>query len=678
MNRLIPRQPTLCDETLVAQIAQAESISALTARALIRRGVSSADEAKSFLHPSENSLHDPYLLPDMEPAVERVRFAIKRNERVCIFGDYDADGVCATAMLYKRLLQMGADAVCHIPMRHNEGYGLTEETVHKLNEMGSRLVITVDNGISAYHEIALCSALHMDVIVTDHHSAGKVVPECAAVVSASRRDSVYPNPHLCGAGVAFKLIQALTDDGYSDEELALAAVATIADVVPLIGENRAIASCGLKFVSQVKGFGALLNVAAWKQPRLDEQTVSFVIAPRLNAAGRISNAMHGVELLTSDDQERVAELACKMDGDNQKRKDAESEILLEAQRQIDRMGAIRRAILLKHASWNAGVIGIVASRLCETYHVPVILFSEQDGVLTGSGRSIEGVDLYACLTLFSERFVRYGGHARAAGVTMLADRYETFCADFIDYVASAFADETFRPAYAYDEDARFASLTPAQVQELNRLAPYGEGNPEPVFRFDDITFASRRTMGKDERHFCASAMQGEQVLRVVAFGKGELKDALEQASVWELAARPTINVYRGESSVELHWVCANPKPVKSHFFDAFLQEYLYNSSCSDTMLAEWVFSDIPSDARDLDDAFMRTAYRSLQSVTKPNGASVDSILRMCTNREMLALCVFLQLGFFLYDAEAHMIFYQSAREPRRLEESSLYRVQTSD
>ncbi len=673
-NTMIAREPVECDEGLVEKIAQAEKISKLTARALLRRGVKSMEEAKLFLHPNELLLHDPYLLPDMEKAVERIRSAIENKEKICVYGDYDADGICSTTILSGRLRKMGADVDYYIPLRHSEGYGLTEKAVRLLHERGVNLIITVDNGISAFNEIALCSALQIDVVVTDHHSIGDSVPECTAVVAASRKDSTYPNRYLCGAGVALKLIQALNDGAYSDEELALAAVATIADVVPLTEENRIISACGIRCINTVPGLSALLTAAEWKQQRVDEQTVSFVIAPRLNAAGRMSTAMTAVELLLGTEPKRLKEIAQELNSENQKRKDAENDILDEATRQIKELGEFGHVLILSHEDWNAGVIGIVASRLCERYHIPVILFAGQDGALTGSGRSIDGVNLFENLNLFSHLFMRFGGHARAAGVTIASEKFGEFKCEFEKLIESTYRPEDFFPSFEYDESATFADMTIDSIRELQLLAPFGERNPEPVFRYNTVRFSSLRTIGKDDKHFCASVIQGDQVLRIVAFGKSVLLEALQSAYDWDLIARPAINQFRGRESVELFWTCANASEEKNQFFNAFFDQRMYNGSCSNDILAEWYSSTCHLQDVKLDDETMRKHYRKLSSVIGEEQHSLRRLIRTLTGEELLSLCVFTQLSFFAYDPGEKTIARNKNCAQRSLDESPLYEI----
>ena len=673
-NRLIARAPVVCDAALAGTIANELGCSPLIARALIRRGVSSNGEAQRFLHPDESALLDPFLLPDMRQAADRVHHAIEAGERICVFGDYDADGVCSTAMLTKRLRLMGACVEYYIPQRHSEGYGMSVDAVRLLHGRGIQLIITVDNGVSAYDEIALCGALGIDVVVTDHHSVGKSLPECVAVVAASRKDSIYPNRYLCGAGVALKLIQAINNGVYSEEELALAAVATIADVVPLLGENRAIVSLGMRGISSIPGLSALLKVAAFQQPRVDEMTVSFMIAPRLNAAGRMASAAEAVSLLLSTEVAVADEMAATLNDYNQKRRDTENEILEEAERQLANEGLTGHVVLLAHESWNPGVIGIVASRLCERMHLPVILFAEQNGVLTGSGRSIDGVDLFENLSEFSSMFIRFGGHARAAGVTIAKDRYDEFKRQFQAHIEATYRPEDFYPSFAYDETIAISDLTANTVKELRLLSPYGEGNPEPAFRINDVRFASLRTIGKDDKHFCASVVQLDQVMRVVAFGKSELLEALNTAEDWDLLARPSINAYRGSESVELFWICANAAEEKVAFFNAFFERRLYNEDCSKEQVAKWYDSKYALHPSEWNDVSMRKHYRTLQSAVGEGGASLSSLIRSRKREELLALCVFAQLSFFTFQPETGTLYQRCGCVPRTLNESSLYQL----
>lgn len=676
MNIFRQRQTPEYDAKCADEITAAAGVSPLTARTLICRGITTAEEAKAFLHPNETQFLDPFDLPDMEAATARIRLAIARGEKICVFGDYDADGVCATAILVTALKKLGGNVCYHLPLRHKEGYGMTKDAVEKLISDGVNLIVTVDNGVSAFDEIALCGANGIDVVVTDHHSVSDTLPKCCAVVAASRKDGAYQNPALCGAGVAFKLVAALTDDGYDDDALALAAVATIADVVPLTGENRALSICGMRHIPQNVGLSVLCELAGVNAP-ITEQTVSFVIAPRLNAAGRMSSAAYALELLLCGDMERAKALAAHLDADNQARRETESAILDQAMQMIADTGVSKHAILLAHDEWNPGVIGIVASRLCEKYDLPVLLFSETDGVLTGSGRSIDGIDLFACLSAFSHLFMRYGGHARAAGVTMKAEKFEAFRAAFVAYIEREIPPEAFHRVYEYDDAIHLSDLTLMQTLELQKLAPFGEGNPEPVFRINDVRFASPRTMGKDARHFAASVVEDQSVMRVVAFGKGELLETLQKESErkWDLLAKPTVNTYRGTSSVELLWVAAAESARDEKVFNAFFEECLYNDSCSDDILAEWFFSFCSqAELGEPNDESLRTHYRTLRSILAGGAVSREKLYQTLSGEEQFSLCVFLQLGFFSYDAREKTISLVADCKRNDKENSALYRL----
>ena len=501
----------------------------------------------------------------------------------------------------------------------------------------------------------------------------KTIPSCVAVVAASRKDSAYPNRYLCGAGVALKLIQAISG-AYSEEELALAAVATVADVVPFTSENRIITALGMRRIQSISGLGALLRAAGFSQPRVDEMTISFIIAPRLNAAGRMASAMEAVHLLLGEDETKADAIAQTLNEYNQQRRDSENEILEEAERQIEAQGQTRRVLLLAHKSWNAGVIGIVASRLCERHHMPVILFAEQNGLLTGSGRSIEGIDLFENLSRFSHLFVRFGGHARAAGVTISAEHYEEFKTLFTAHIERSYLPEAFYPSFSYDETIRIGELKTELVKELRRLAPFGEGNPEPVYRINGVRFASLRTIGKEDQHFCASVVQGDQVMRVVAFGKSELMEPLNTAADWDLLARPAINEYRGSENVEIFWICANASEEKVSFFNAFFSQRLYNGVCSDEHIADWYASRTKRETIDFSDAAMRKYYRTLQATVGENGSKLSALIRSLKWEELIALCIFTELSFFTFEQETDQIAQNTGREARALSESRLYRL----
>ncbi len=670
MSSFYSTYPGAYDESAVEAICREQSVSALTARALFRRGIAAPEQAKAFLHPLDEPLHDPLALPDMPEAVVRICHALAHDELICVYGDYDADGICASAILIRTLEFIGGRVLRYIPLRHSEGYGLNAQAVRKLAVARVRLLITVDNGVSAHDEIALCRNLGMDVIVTDHHSIGAALPECCAIVSGKRRDSEYPNPHLCGAGVALKLAQALLPEGDHRFHLALAAVATVADVVPLLGENRAIVAQGLRYVPEFPGLRALLAAAGWKngQP-VSEQTIAFLVAPRLNASGRMGDAMRGVELLLSADEASAAALAQELDADNTARRGAESGIAEEALKQMDRS---RRALLARRAGWNPGVTGIVASRLCETHHRPVILFSEKDGVLTGSGRSPESVDLYAELSKLSRYFVRFGGHARAAGITLLQENFAPFCEAFL-LAMDAYDESSFVPRYGYEEAVALELLPVGQVRELNRLAPFGEGNPEPAFLFQNVTLQNIAAMGKDGAHLSATAVQNGADLRLVAFRRGGLADSLSERDAYDIVARPAVNRFRDRETAELYFVAMEPADEAKKLFDAIFCKSVYNECGMDAIIAEWYFSAYGVDAAFCTKEELRGIYAVWQAALSGAPQSPHALAASYPARELIALLIFKQLAFFELDA-AHDCMKPCVQiSSTSLEKSALYR-----
>ncbi|MDD3921492.1 MAG: single-stranded-DNA-specific exonuclease RecJ [Eubacteriales bacterium] len=576
------------DQSEVARIAQENAVSPMMAAALYARGLRETDDIQAFLHPSLAQLHDPFLLPDMQAAVDRIRFAVQEQESIAVYGDYDVDGICATAIMTRYLSAIGAAVRYFIPSRHTDGYGMNEKTVRMLAEDGVKLIVTVDNGVSAKPEIALAYALGMEVVVTDHHQCPDKLPECAAVIDAEREGSRYPFSKLCGAGVALKLVQALGCEEITPY-LALAALATVADVVPLLNENRVIVAEGIKNMPSVPGIMALLSAAGCGENAIDSDMLLFRAAPRLNAAGRMGDAARGVQLLLCKNKEEALPIALELNGENEKRQAAEQEILKSANAQLKSYDLLQnRAILLYGVGWNPGVIGIVASRLAEAYYKPVILFSLEGDCLTGSGRSIPGVNLYECLNAFSARFIRFGGHAQAAGLTMAHSAFAGFFEDFNTYLADHIPEDAFVPTRYYDMETEIRDLTMGVANEFAQLAPFGEGNPQPVFCTRSTALTSIRRVGKTGSHLQATAVQRGWRAPVVAFHLGEQAEALAEGECYDLLFTPSINEYKQHKSIQLLLKCAKDVSFFAdegyvtrrsyNFYDAFFRNVMYTSS----------------------------------------------------------------------------------------------------
>src|SRR6059058_255482 len=420
-----------CPSDDVRALARALEVAELTASVLIRRGYADPEEAAAFLA-AEAPQHDPFLLGDMRGAVETIHAAIADGKRICVHGDYDVDGICATALAVLTLRALGAEADWHLPSRFDEGYGLSGETLDRLADEGCGLVLTVDCGISAVDEVARAKARGLDLVVTDHHRPAQTLPECPIV---STRPSEYPFPELCGTGVVAKLAEAL---GVSiDEHADLIGLATIADVVPLVDENRAFARAGLRALActQKRGLRALMEIAHVDPAAVDEGAVGFRLAPRINAAGRLGHPREALELLLTDDAAEARRLAFRLEEVNRERQAVEDRILRSAVKQIEEWPEGRRrrhGYAVADADWHEGVIGIVASRLVERYHRPVVLIAGGDDAWKGSGRSIPSFDLHGALGACAEHLVRWGGHRAAAGLSIDPGEVDAFARAFAE------------------------------------------------------------------------------------------------------------------------------------------------------------------------------------------------------------------------------------------------------
>ena len=575
-------------------LPQAPGISPRLRSLLYARGAKTIEEMEQFLHPGEGQFCDPFDFKDMDIGAERIRAAVG-NQRICVFGDYDADGVCATAILADCLASMGADVIYRIPSRHEEGYGLSIAAVERLKQEGVGLIVTVDNGVKAYGEIDRCRELGMDVVVTDHHRCDGRIPECCAVVCHTRDDNTYPNRDLCGAGIAWKLAEALIGRQEAKKYLPIAAIATMADVVPLLGENRAIVALGLNMINEglcCTGIKALGRAVNEKSDTFAARDLSFGFAPRLNAAGRMEDASICVELLCTKDMQRAEEIARRLDELNRLRQKEESSIVDEAAEMTEGDDlTIKRCIVLKSENWNPGVIGIAASRIAERYYRPTLLFTEKEGVLTGSARSVPGVDLYSALNANSRFFTRFGGHAFAAGVTMPAESFDEFAEALNDTFRQTVPDELFIPRRTYEAEVELAELTLPMAEELELLAPFGEGNPEPSFRTRGMLLRGIRRIGSTGSHIKATAVKADRYIDLVAFAQGHRFDELNDMDRCDAIYTPNVNRWNGMRSVQLRIRDmradsvedpeAYVKARREKFIDAFSMNVLYNINCDD-------------------------------------------------------------------------------------------------
>lgn len=533
------------DEAKAKQLCAALGLPLLASRVLTARGIDTPEAAGVLL--DGTAFSDPFLLKDMDKAVQRIHAAIDGDEKIVVFGDYDVDGVTATALLFSHLSSMGANVRCMLPSRDGDGYGLSRGAVEKLARNGYKLVITVDNGVSALEEIAFAVEQGIDVIVTDHHLPPEQLPPALAVVDPARSDDESPFKFLSGVGVAFKLACALEDcppeemlDFYAD----LVAVGTVADVVPLVGENRAAVRYGLQLMNQQArpGLDALIRAAGLDKKPLAAENIAFGIAPRLNAAGRMEDATQALRLLLTEGEDQADQLAAHLCDANTARQQAEQTIMEEVRAQLERDPALLadRVLVLWGQGYHQGVIGIAASRLVEKYGRPAILISITDGEGKGSGRSVKGFDLHEALSACADCFVRYGGHAMAAGLSILPERMEEFRRR-INAWAAQHHPVMPCPPLEVDAPVRLDQLSVEDVQALDLLEPFGAGNPSPLFLLEQVTVDGAYPVG-DGRHCRLRLRQGNRGLYAVWFGQsaqqlpyppGSLVDAVVSLSVYE-------------------------------------------------------------------------------------------------------------------------------------------------
>jgi single-stranded-DNA-specific exonuclease len=545
-----------CPYREVGALAAALGITELTASVLVRRGYGDPEAARAFLA-GELPPHDPFRLGDMAAAVERIRAAVSRGERICVHGDYDVDGISATALAVLLLRELGADVEWHLPSRFDEGYGVSAQTLGRLAQEGCGLVLTVDCGITAAAEVAEAKAAGLGVIVTDHHRPAADLPACPIVAT---RPSSYPFPELCGTGVVYKLGQALfgVSSDVPRRHLDLVALATIADVVPLVDENRSLAVAGLRALARTQkpGLRTLMKVAGVDAAAVDTGSVGFRLAPRINAAGRLGHPRAALELLLTQDDDEARRLADSLEELNRDRQAVEGRILREATQQIEQWPDAwkrRRAYVLAHEDWHEGVIGIVASRLVERFHRPVVLIAGAErGEWKGSGRSIPAFDLHGALGACSTLLGRWGGHRAAAGLSIDPSRVEEFAERFAEQAAGVLAEEDLLPLTRVDAVLpRGQKLTLDLCVELAQLAPFGLGNPEVTLLAPGCELVELSTVGEGKHLRFRVRLDGFDAGSAIAFGQGSSLDRYRREGAYDVAFRLEENRWNGTSAPQL-------------------------------------------------------------------------------------------------------------------------------
>lgn len=565
------------DVEAAKDLAARAGISPIVARLLLQRGIATVEAVNAFLKPKLTDLRNPALLPGVLAATERIMTSVRSKEPIVVYGDYDADGMTGTSILYLCLKKLGANVSYYLPSRSEEGYGLHVDSVERLAELGKRLIITVDCGIACVEAADRCRQLGVGLVITDHHGYGEKLPVADAIVHPALPGSDYPFHGLCGAGVAFKLAWSLAqsavggdkvDDGMRKlllQLLALAAIGTVADVVPLIDENRIIVKSGLRALvaDPLLGIRKLLEAAKLEAAtNLTSEDIAFGLAPRLNAAGRLSQAQLGVELLTTQDETRAEALASYIETLNSNRESIERSILLAANKQAKEVHSLvdDPAIVVAHTGWHVGVIGIVAGKMAERFHKPVVVIAldplgSKPG--TGSARSPNGVDLHKALQSCSPLLVGSGGHAAAAGLKIDEQNVPAFRAAFCEACAEQLQHKASDKVIRIDVEAPLGQLDWATVSLIESLSPFGASNPRPLFYASGVRLSEPpKAIGKTGRHLSISLNQHQTRIRAVAFGQAEhwLADLTACTSTIDIAFRPVTNDFRGFRKVELHLV----------------------------------------------------------------------------------------------------------------------------
>jgi single-stranded-DNA-specific exonuclease len=551
-----------CDEEAVTQLAAEADVSPIIARVLFNRGLQTADQVHEFLNPSLTELHDPFLLPDMEPAARRLAEAVRSGERICVHGDYDVDGVTGAALLVRTLRALGANVEYRLPHRKHDGYDIKVATVQELDANGVRLIVTCDCGINAVEAVERANELGIDVIISDHHMPGPVLPPAIAVVDPKRLDAAYPFPDLAGVGVAYKLAQALVRKLDSNEEsfrarfVDLVTLGTVADVVPLLGENRAFVKHGLTAVAASKkvGIQTMLKASNLTGKPLSAYYVAFVLAPRINAVGRMDDATKALELLLTSDEHQAGILAAEMERHNSDRKVEQERIMLEAIEQVESKDLERtRVLVLAAEGWNTGVVGIAAGKISDMYGRPAILLSrdEQCAVACGSARSVDGFNLLEGLRYCDALLDRYGGHAAAAGVSLPLANLDAFEKSINAYAAEMLPVEELVPRILMDAELDPAEVTHALADSLVSLEPFGMGNPEPLFLSRAVHVLDRQRVGDGSHLRLKVRGAGSGSISCIAFGLGDLENTVVLGSAVDLCYSIRLNTYNGVESVQL-------------------------------------------------------------------------------------------------------------------------------
>ena len=542
------------NENEVNELLKECNISRLLAILLCSRGIVAKEQVDLYLSPTRKDFYDPFLMPDMQKAVDRIINAIENKEKVIIYGDYDVDGITSTTVLKQFLAERGLIVDWYIPNRLNEGYGLNKNAIKEINDKGYKLIITVDCGISALEEIKYANDLGMEVIVTDHHEPVEVLPQCLAVVDAKRKDNIYPYNQLAGVGVVFKLIQALSIKLNLEEKeflkfLDLVAVGTISDIVPLKDENRVIAKLGLKLVEVTKNIGlkTLISVLGFK--KIDSTAISFGVAPRINASGRMGVQGKALNLFLTDNYEEAKKITQELNEFNNDRQAEEQKIFKEALEMLKKEND-KSCIILGNENWHHGVIGIVASKITDMYFKPSILLCFEENEGKGSGRSIPGFDLHKALMECSKDIKKFGGHSMAIGITIEKDKFESFKNDFEKYAEQTNIKEIV-PIVNIDAEISLKDLSIDIVKQLELLEPFGEANKMPQFLFKNMKIIAIRAISEG-KHLKLKLKQDNYIIDAIGFNMGELSNLYQIEDRIDVVGNIGVNAFNGMENLQIN------------------------------------------------------------------------------------------------------------------------------
>lgn len=545
------------DENKIKEIEEKYQINKLLATILVNRNITEKEQIRLFLEPTRNDFHDPFLMTDMKKAVERIIEAIKKQEKVTIYGDYDVDGITSITVLKSFLQDRGLAVESYIPNRLDEGYGRNKKAIEKIKKQGCQLMITVDCGISSIEEIEYANTLGIETIVTDHHEPGNELPNALAVIDNKRKDSQYLFRELAGVGVVFKLIQAIGITlGLKEEEylkyLDIVCVGTISDIVPLVDENRVIAKLGLMLIRQTKNIGLRSIIHSSGYTKIDSNSISFGIAPRINACGRMGKAEEALELLLTKNINQANELTQRLNEHNRERQETEKNIFESAIKQIEEENLDKgNSIIVGGENWHHGVIGIVSSKITEMYFKPSILLSfEEDEIGKGSGRSIPGFDLHEALMKCMDTIEKFGGHSMAVGITVQKNKFLQFREKFEQIASEAHIDEII-PVIQVDSKIDVKDINKEMVDSLKQLEPFGEGNRMPVFVFKNLKIDSIRALSEG-KHLKLTLKDNNTIINSIGFNLGHLAEEYRIGDKIDVVGVLEINSFNGVDSLQIN------------------------------------------------------------------------------------------------------------------------------